>query len=249
MNVLTIDIGGTNVKILATRQKQPRVFPSGLTLTPKQMVAEVKKIAGDWKYDRVSIGYPGMVVRNRPLAEPHNLGRGWMGFDFETAFKHPVKVINDAAMQALGSYQGGKMLFLGLGTGFGSTMICDGIIEPMELAHLPYKKGTYEDYVGERGFEKRGKKKWRRHVADVVALLIAALEPDDVVIGGGNVKRLKKLPKGCRAGNNANAFLGGFRLWEDTGNQRRFTHARMPNPKQRKNRRLKLVKGVGALPS
>jgi polyphosphate glucokinase len=231
MNVLAIDIGGTNVKILATRQKQPRIFPSGLTLTPKQMVAEVKKIAGDWKYDLVSIGYPGMVVRNRPLAEPHNLGRGWMGFDFEAAFKHPVKVINDAAMQALGSYQGGKMLFLGLGTGFGSTMICDGIIEPMELAHLPYKKGTYEDYVGERSLEKRGKKKWRRHVADVVALLIAALEPDDVVIGGGNVKRLKKLPKGCRAGNNANAFLGGFRLWEKIGNQNRSPSRKTRNSK------------------
>src|SRR5437879_3137391 len=171
MNVLVVDVGGTHVKILATGQKQSREFASGPTLTAKQMVAGVKKLAGDWKYDAVSIGYPGPVVRNRPLAEPYNLGRGWAGFDFETAFMCPVKVVNDAAMQALGSYKRGKMLFLGLGTGLGSTMIVDGIIEPMELAHLPYKKGTYEDYVGQRSLEKRGKKKWRRHVADVVERL------------------------------------------------------------------------------
>jgi polyphosphate glucokinase len=239
MNVLAIDIGGTNVKILATGQEEPRRFPSGPTMTPKRMVAGVKKLARNWKYDAVSIGYPGMVVRNRPLAEPHNLGRGWMGFDFEAAFKHPVKVINDAAMQALGSYKGGKMLFLGLGTGFGSTMICDGIIEPMELAHLSYKKGTYEDYVGERSLEKRGKKKWRRHVEDVVELLIAVLKPDDVVLGGGNVKNLKALPKGCREGDNANAFLGGFRLWEKAGDQRRSTGARTRSAKKRKNSQLR----------
>jgi polyphosphate glucokinase len=214
MNVLVIDIGGNNVKILASGQNEPRKFPSGPTLSPKQMVAGVKKLAGDWKYDVVSIGYPGMVVRNRLVAEPHNLGRGWMDFDFEAAFKRPVQVVNDAAMQALGSYKGGKMLFLGLGTGLGSAMIVDGIIEPMELAHLPYKKGTYEDYVGERSLEKLGKKKWRSHVAEVVSSLIAALEPDDVVLGGGNVRKLKMLPKGCREGANANAFLGGFRLWE-----------------------------------
>ncbi|MCI0748423.1 MAG: ROK family protein [Verrucomicrobia subdivision 3 bacterium] len=220
MNVLVIDIGGNNVKILATGQNESRKFPSGPTLTPKQMVAGVKKLDGDWKYDAVSIGYPGMVVRNRLLAEPHNLGRGWMGFDFETAFKRPVKVVNDAAMQALGSYKGGKMLFLGLGTGLGSAMIVDGAIEPMELAHLSYKKGTYEDYVGERSLEKRGKKKWRDHVADVVNRLVAVLEPNDVVLGGGNVKKLKVLPKGCREGNNANAFLGGFRLWEKADKRR-----------------------------
>ena len=195
------------------------------------MVAGVKKLAGDWKYDVISIGYPGMVVRNRPLADPYNLGRGWMGFDFKGAFKHPVKVVNDAAMQALGSYKRGKMLFLGLGTGLGSTMIVDGIVEPMELAHLPYKKGTYEDYVGERSLEKRGKKKWRRHVANVMKLLIAALEPDDVVLGGGNVKKLKELPKGTRAGNNDNAFLGGFRLWEKADDQRRSPRAKAPNAK------------------
>jgi polyphosphate glucokinase len=241
MNVLVIDVGGTNIKILATGQDESRRFPSGPTMTPKRVVAGVKKLARDWKYDVVSIGYPGMVVRNRPLAEPYNLGRGWVGFDFEATFKHPVKVLNDAAMQALGSYKGGKMLFLGLGTGLGSTMICDGIIEPMELAHLPYKKGTYEDYVGERGLEKRGKKKWRRDVADVVERLIAALEPDDVVLGGGNVKRLKELPKGCREGDNANAFLGGFRLWEKASNQRRSVATRTRNANKRQRRRLKLV--------
>jgi len=217
VKVLVIDVGGTHVKILATGQKGMREFPSGPTLTPKRMVTEVKKLSHEWKYDAVSIGYPGPVVRNRPLAEPHNLGRGWVGFDFRAAFKRPVKVVNDAAMQAVGSYKGGKMLFLGLGTGLGSAMIVDGIIEPMELAHLPYKKGTYEDYVGARSLEKRGKKKWRRHVAEVVQLLIAALEPDDVVIGGGNAKKLKELPKGTRAGANANALVGGFRLWENAG--------------------------------
>jgi len=214
MNVLVVDVGGTHVKILATGQKELREFTSGPTLTAKQMVAGVKKLAGDWKYDAVSIGYPGPVIRNRPLAEPHNLGRGWIGFDFKTAFKRQVKVMNDAAMQALGSYKGGKMLFLGLGTGLGSAMILDGIVEPMELGHLPYKKHTFEDYVGVRGYERLGKKKWRKEVANVVTRLVAALEPEDVVLGGGNVKKLKELPPGCRAGNNANAFVGGFRLWK-----------------------------------
>jgi len=183
----------------------------------------------------VSIGYPGMVVRNRLVAEPHNLGRGWMEFDFSAAFKRPVKIVNDAAMQALGSYKGGKMLFLGLGTGLGSAMIVDGTIEPMELAHLSYKKGTYEDYVGARSLAKRGKKKWRSLVAEVVNCLIAALEPDDVVLGGGNVKKLKELPKGCREGNNANAFLGGFRLWEKADKRRTSipTKARASSPQKK----------------
>jgi len=226
MNVLVIDIGGTHVKILATGQEEKRQFSSGLTLTPKQMVAGVKKLAEGWNYDVVSIGYPGVVVQNRALTEPHNLGTGWSGFDFAAAFKCPVKVINDAAMQALGSFKGGKMLFLGLGTGLGSAMIVDGIIEPMELSHLPYKKGTYEDYVGEQALETQGKKKWRKHVADVVERLAAALEADDVVLGGGNVKNLEELPEGCRAGDNANAFLGGFKLWGNSDNHRKTNPGR-----------------------
>jgi polyphosphate glucokinase len=226
MNVLVVDVGGTHVKILATGQKEPCKLASGPTMTAPQMVTGVRKAVSKWRYDVVCIGYPGPVMSNRPMAEPHNLGRGWVGFDFEKAFRRPVKVINDAAMQALGSYKGGKMLFLGLGTGLGSTLVVDSIIEPMELGHLPYKKGTYEDYVGERGLEKHGKRKWRRYVADVVARLIAALEPDDVVLGGGNAKELNELPPGCRLGDNANAFLGGFRIWEKEhkdGSTRRTT--------------------------
>jgi polyphosphate glucokinase len=215
VKVLAVDIGGTNVKILASGEKEPRRFPSGPKLTPKEMVAGVKKLAQGWKYDVVYVGYPGLVVHGRPVAEPRNLGKGWVAFDYKAAFGKPVKVINDAAMQALGSYKGGKMLFLGLGTGLGSTVIADGVVEPMELAHLPYRKATYEDYVGLRGLEKRGKKKWRRHVEQVVEKLTQALEPDDVVIGGGNAKKLKALPPHSRLGNNSNAFLGGFRLWED----------------------------------
>lgn len=213
-SVLVVDVGGTHVKVLATGQSVMREFESGPTLTPKGMVSKVTKLVADWKYDVVSVGYPGPVFKNRPVSEPWNLGKGWAGFDFQPAFKRPVKVLNDAAMQALGSYKHGKMLFLGLGTGLGSAAIVDGIIEPMELGHLPYKKSTFEDYVGVRGLEKYGKKKWRRHVADVVERLIAALEPEDVVLGGGNVRKLRELPPGCRAGDNANAFLGGFRLWE-----------------------------------
>jgi polyphosphate glucokinase len=214
-NVLVVDVGGTSVKILATGQKEHRSFPSGPTLTPKRMVSEVKKLASDWRHDVVSIGYPGPVLRGRPVAEPYNLGRGWVGFKFAAAFGRPVKVVNDAAMQALGSYKGGKMLFLGLGTGLGTAMVVESIVEPMELGHLPYKKGTYEDYVGRAGLERHGKKRWRRHVADVVTRLIAALEPDDTVIGGGNVGKLDALPPYSRAGDNANAFRGGFRLWDE----------------------------------
>ena len=212
-SVLVVDVGGTSVKILATGQSESRSFPSGPKLTPKRMVAGVKKLAADWTYDVVSIGYPGPVLGGRPAAEPINLGRGWVAFDFARAFGRPVKVINDAAMQALGSYKGGKMLFLGLGTGLGTALIVEGMVKPMELGHLPYKKGTYEDYVGRAGLERDGKKKWRRHVADVVERLIAALQPDDTVIGGGNVNKLDALPPRCRAGENANAFRGGFRLW------------------------------------
>jgi polyphosphate glucokinase len=215
MNILVIDVGGTHVKILASGEKVKREIDSGPTLTARQMVSSVKKLADGWKYDLVSIGYPGPVVHDRPMAEPHNLGKGWMGFNFAEAFKLPTKVINDAAMQALGSYRGGKMLFLGLGTGLGSAMIVDGIVQPMELAHLPYKKRTYEDYVGAHALEKFGRKAWRKHVEDIVEYLVAALQPEDVVLGGGNARILKKLPPLCRLGDNANAFKGGFRMWED----------------------------------
>jgi polyphosphate glucokinase len=184
-------------------------------MTPKRMVAGVLKAVKGWKFDVVAMGYPGPVVHNRPIAEPHNLARGWVGFDFEVAFGCPVRVINDAAMQALGSYKGGRLLFLGLGTGLGSAMIVNGELAPLELAHLPYRKGgTFEDYVGDRGFKRLGLKKWRRHVNVVVELLRAALQPDDLVLGGGNVHRLAGLTSGVRRGDNHNAFLGGFRLWQ-----------------------------------
>ena len=215
MNILVVDVGGTHVKILASGKKNKREICSGPTLTARRMVSSVKKLADGWEYDAVSIGYPGPVVHDRPMTEPYNLGKGWMGFNFAAAFKLPTKVVNDAAMQALGSYRGGKMLFLGLGTGLGSTMIVDRIVQPMELGHLPYKKRTYEDYVGARALEDFGKKAWRKHVEDVVDYLVAALQPDDVVLGGGNAKKLKELPPLCRLGNNANAFKGGFRMWED----------------------------------
>lgn len=210
-----IDIGGTHVKVLAKGERVERKILSGPTMTARKMAKDVKQLTKDWEYDVVSMGYPGPVVLGRPLHDPHNLGRGWVGFDYGKAFGCPVKIMNDAAMQALGSYRGGRMLFLGLGTGLGSAMVVDGIVEPMELAHLPYRKGkTYEDYLGLRGLERLGKKKWRRHVADVVERLRAALEPDYVVLGGGNVEKLKKLPRGAELGNNKNAFRGGFRLWE-----------------------------------
>ena len=217
--ILAIDVGGTHVKVLASGQTTPRVVPSGLHMTAQMMVDAVKLMAKGWKFDVISMGYPGPVLRGRPVAEPHNLGAGWVGFNYEKAFGKPIKIVNDAAMQALGSYKGGKMLFLGLGTGLGSTLIVDGIIEPMELGHLPYKKATYEDYVGERGLERLGKKKWRKKVADVVDRLTAALEPDEVVLGGGNARKLKELPPNARLGENANAFAGAFRLWDDTAAQ------------------------------
>ena len=215
MQILVVDVGGTNVKFLVTGQTEQRKFPSGPKMTAEEMVAGVRKAANGWAYEAVAIGYPGPVLRGKPVSEPHNLGPGWVGFDFAAAFGCPVRVINDAAMQALGSYKGGRMLFLGLGTGLGSAMVVDGHVEPMELGHLPYKKGTYEDYVGARGLADFGKKKWRERVEDVVARLATALQAEDVVLGGGNVAKLKKLPPGCRAGENSNAFLGGFRLWEE----------------------------------
>jgi polyphosphate glucokinase len=214
MRILVVDIGGTNVKLLASGHEKPRKFPSGPELTPEQMVAGVLSATKDWDYEAVSIGFPGPVLCGQPMTEPVNLGPGWMGFDFEAAFRLPVKVINDAAMQALGSYQGGKMLFLGLGTGFGATVIMDGVIEPLELGRFHYKKRTLEYYVGNQGRKRQGRKKWQRHVEEVVERLVAALKPDDVVLGGGNAKKLKPLPPGTRLGDNSYAFLGGFRLWE-----------------------------------
>jgi polyphosphate glucokinase len=214
MDVLVVDVGGTHVKILATRHSGKREFASGPKMTAEQMVSGVRRLADGWSYDVVSIGYPGPVLHDRPVADPKNLGPGWVGFDFKTEFGRPTKVLNDAAMQALGSYKKDKMLFLGLGTGLGSTLILDGIVEPMELGHLPYKKATYEDYVGARGLDRLGKKRWRKHVFDVVDRLVAALEPDDVVLGGGNSRILTDLPPGCRLGDNSNAFRGGFLMWE-----------------------------------
>jgi predicted NBD/HSP70 family sugar kinase len=214
MHILVIDVGGTHIKVLATGRKKRLAFRSGPKMTAREMVRRVREATTDWQYAVVSIGYPGPVLHGKPVSEPRHLGDGWVGFDFKKAFGCPVRVVNDAAMQALGSYTRGRMLFLGLGTGLGSALIVDGVLEPMELAHLPYKKGrTYEDYVGKAALKRFGKKRWRSQVAEVVTRLKAALEVDDVVIGGGNAKRLHALPKGVRLGSNADAFAGGYRLW------------------------------------
>jgi polyphosphate glucokinase len=214
VKILVVDIGGSNIKALATGRKTPVKIPSGPEMTPRIMVRRVLAAVKEWDFDVVSIGYPGAVVQGKPLNDPHNLGTGWVGFNFKKAFGCPVRIVNDAAMQALGSYKRGRMLFLGLGTGLGSALIVDGVLEPMELAHLPYKKGrTYEECVGKKGLKRMGKKKWRRHVADVIERFRVALNVDDVVVGGGNAKLLKELPEGVRRGTNANAFIGGCRLW------------------------------------
>jgi polyphosphate glucokinase len=218
MKILVVDVGGHHVKLLASGETEPRAFVSGGRLTPKQMVRGTLDASRDWRYEAVSIGYPGPVLHGRPVREPHNLGCGWVGFDYEAALGRPVKLVNDAAMQAIGSYEGGTMLFLGLGTGLGSALMVDGRVEAMELAHLPYRKGrSYEDYVGERGLERLGTKKWRKAVLEVVDMLRAALRPDYVVLGGGNARKLdaQALPPQVRLGDNANAFVGGFRLWAD----------------------------------
>ena len=213
--ILVVDVGGTNIKLLATGQKEPRKIPSGPTMTASKMAHLVKQSVRDWRFDYVSMGYPGPVIHGHPLREPHNLGGGWVGFNFRKAFGHPIKIINDAAMQALGGYKGGRMLFLGLGTGLGAAMIVDGVLQPMELAHLVYKKGrSYEDYLGARGLKHLGKKKWRHYVARITKALKTALEADYVVLGGGNSKKVKKLPAGTQLGSNGNAFRGGFRMWE-----------------------------------
>jgi polyphosphate glucokinase len=214
VNVLAVDIGGTNVKILVTGADAPRRFPSGPTLTPAEMVRKVKELSADWQFEAVSLGYPGPIANGRIIAEPKNIASGWVGFDFEREFALPVRLLNDAAMQALGSYKGGRMLFLGLGTGLGAALIVDDVVVPLELAHLPYKKHTYEYYLGAAGFKRLGKKKWRRHLATAVERMVSALQLDDVVIGGGNVKKLDELPPPSRAGSNELAFLGGFRMWD-----------------------------------
>jgi polyphosphate glucokinase len=222
VKVLAVDVGGTHVKVLVTGHTTHRELDSGSTMTARAMVKGVKQLTADWQYDVVSIGFPGPVLHGRIVAEPVNLGGGWVRFDFLRAFGRPVKILNDAAMQALGSYRGGSMLFLGFGTGLGTALIVDGVIEPMELAHLPYRKGkTYEDYVGLRGFKRLGKKKWQQYVFDVAKRLKVALEAEDLVLGGGNAKHLKKLPAGARLGENANAFRGGFRLWEASRSKKR----------------------------
>jgi polyphosphate glucokinase len=214
--VLAVDVGGSHVKILTSAGGEMRRVPSGPSLTPDKVVASVSELAEGLHYDVISMGYPGPVADNRPSLDPFNLGKGWNGYDFSAAFGKPVKLVNDALMQAIGSYDGGRMLFLGLGTGLGAAMIIRNVGQPMELAHLPYKKGaSFEDYVGERGLIKRGKKKWRKHVFDVVDKLRAALQPDYVVIGGGNVDKLDDLPEKSRRGDNTRAFEGGFRLWRD----------------------------------
>jgi polyphosphate glucokinase len=223
MPTLVIDIGGTHIKVLCEGHKEPVKIESGPDMTPDAMTGSVLKAAADWKYDRISIGYPGPVVDDKPALDPHNLGRGWVDFPYEKSFGKPIRMMNDAGMQALGSYRGGIMLFLGLGTGMGSALVIhdphrksdSGIVQAMELAHLSYRKGlTYEDYVGLRGLERLGKKRWRRHVSHVINILSAALRADSVVLGGGNAKLLKDLPKHVRLGANGNAFRGGFKLWE-----------------------------------
>jgi polyphosphate glucokinase len=219
--ILVVDVGGTHVKLLVTGMRQPIEILSGRTLTAKAMVQKVKAALKDFSYDVVSIGYPGPVVHGHPLREPFNLGSGWVRFDFLKAFSRPVKIINDAAMQALGSYKGGRMLFLGLGTGLGSAMIVDGVLQPMELAHLPYKDGkTYEDYLGLLGFKRLGRKRWQRKVYKIVADLRGALEAEYVILGGGNAKKLKKMPPSTILGDNRNAFLGGFRMWSENDSTR-----------------------------
>ena len=227
-NILTIDVGGSRVKVMTSRVRKKHQFSSGSHLSAKAMVKKIKDLTKDWSYDVISLGYPGPVIRNRPFAEPHNLGHGWAGFDFARAFDRPTRVVNDALMQALGSYKGGRMLFLGLGTGLGSAMIVDGVLAPMELGHLPYRKGkTFEDYVGAAGLKRLGKKKWQRKVADVVERLAAALQPEYIVLGGGNAKKIERLPRRTRRGKNNDAFVGGFRLWGNGTIEHRLDKSRV----------------------
>lgn len=213
-SVLAVDVGGSHVKARLTGEPDRRRFDSGPDLTPQQMVEGVDALAAGWSFDRVSVGIPTPVRGGKPIAEPVNLGDGWVGFDYDAAFGVPTKVVNDAVMQAIGSYDGGRMLFLGLGTGLGSALIVDGVVEPLELGHLPFRKKTFEDYVSARALERHGKKKWREAVFEVVERLSAAIEPEYVVIGGGGADKLDELPPNSRRGDNEQAFIGGFRLWE-----------------------------------
>lgn len=216
MKILVIDIGGTNIKIASSEIRVPVKIPSGPTLTAEQMTKDVLAATAGWDYDCISIGYPGPVVHDHPLEEPHNLAPGWIDFAYQKAFGKPLRFINDAAMQALGGYQGGRMLFLGIGTGLGSAMIFDGVVIPLELAHLPYKKGrTYEEYVGLAGLERRGVERWQKSVLDIIQRLQAALICDSVLLGGGNAKLMKDLPSYVVLGSNSNAIEGGIKLWQD----------------------------------
>jgi polyphosphate glucokinase len=232
MKILVIDVGGTHIKLSMGAARAIKIA-SGPEMSAARMAAEVKKATAAWKYQAVSIGYPGPVVHGRPAEEPRNIGAGGVRFDYQKAFGKPVRVVNDAVMQALGSYQGGRMLFLGLGTGLGSALVADGVVEPLELAHLPYRNGrTYEDYLGLRGLRRLGRRKWQRHVEKVVALLKHGLQVDYVMLGGGQVKKLKSLPPGARLGKNTNAILGGLRLWQGVSRRRVRTHVAASSRRQ-----------------
>jgi polyphosphate glucokinase len=240
MKVLAVDVGGSHVKLLVSfGASKPRRVPSGPELVPRGMVERVKALTDDWSYDVVSVGVPAVVHAGHIVAEPVNLGPGWIGFDFEAAFDKPTKVFNDAAMQALGSYEGGKMLFLGLGTGLGSALIVDGIVEPMELGHLPFRTATFEDYVGERGRKRLGRETWRKAVDETIERLAAALEPEYVVLGGGNAKKLGDLPAKVRLGANNNAFLGAFRLWDPTMSSLKLGESALPSQESHRLRALR----------
>ncbi|MHA7128621.1 ROK family protein [Algoriphagus namhaensis] len=215
MNILVVDIGGSNVKILASGETERIKIPSGTDFSPEAMIPLIKEHASQWKYDVISMGFPGKVRNNQILSEPVNLGHGWETYDFEAAFGCPIKIINDAAMQAIGSYEGKKLLFLGLGTGLGTAMVIKNTVVPIEGGHLPYRKSTFESYVGKAYYAEKGHQKWEKHVFKTVEILSDALQPDDIVLGGGNSKILTEVPEGCRLGTNKNAFLGGFRMWEE----------------------------------
>jgi hypothetical protein len=233
VKVLVVDVGGNNVKLLVSGQRQVRKIPSGRSLTPRRMVASIRETTVGWRYDAVAIGFPGQIKKGRIVAEPMNLGRGWVGFDFRRAFRRPVRLINDAVMQALGSYRRGRMLFIGLGTGLGAALVIEGLPQPLEIAHLSYRDGfTYEDFLGKQGLDDVGKKLWRGMVFEIVPRLHEAFQVDEVVIGGGNAKLLARLPRGSRRGANRNAFAGGFRLFADRPPARR-----RPKPRRSTRRR------------